>query len=272
MSRVGGRAAEPTGRRLLVLSHRGHARGLPENTVDAILAGLAVPGCDGAEFDVRAARDGTPVLAHDETLVRVFGDPRRVGDLSTAELATLGVPTLRELMEALPSRAFLDVELKEDVGAAVVPVLRATRGPDLANAVVSSFSESAIRTVRSAAPSWPTWLNAMTLDGDSIARAAALGCTGVSAGHDSITAETVAAARQAGLDVAAWTGRTRETLARLAALDVMAACVEEAALDHARDEIDGIPAASGQHSAVAPEKDDAPAIGAPHPDEPGEPQ
>lgn len=266
MSTGGGRTAEPTGRRLLVLSHRGHARGLPENTVDAILAGLAVPGCDGAEFDVRAARDGTPVLAHDETLLRVFGDPRRVGDLSTAELAALGVPTLRELVEALPSRAFLDVELKEDVGAAVVPVLRATRGPDLANAVVSSFSEAAIRTVRSAAPSWPTWLNAMTLDADSIERALALGCTGVSAGHDSITAETVAAARQAGLDVAAWTGRTRETLARLAALDVMAACVEEAALDHAREEIDGLAAVGGPAAGVQPTKSQA------HPDEPGEPR
>jgi hypothetical protein len=116
MSTGGRRTEGPTRRRLLVLSHRGHARGLPENTVDAILAGLAVPGCDGAEFDVRAARDGTPVLAHDETLLRVFGDPRRVGDLSTAELAALGVPTLHELVAALPSRAFLDVELKEDVG------------------------------------------------------------------------------------------------------------------------------------------------------------
>jgi len=269
MSMGGRRTAELTGRRLLVLSHRGHARGMPENTVDAILAGLAVPGCDGAEFDVRAARDGTPVLAHDETLLRVFGDPRRVGDLSTAELAALGVPTLRELMEALPSRAFLDVELKEDVGAAAVPVLRATRGPDLANAVVSSFHEEAIRAVRSLAPGWPTWLNAAILDAGSIARAVALGCTGVSAGHDSITAETVAAARRAGLDVAAWTGRTRETLARLAALDVMAACVEEAALDHAREEIDGLAVVGGPAAAVPPAAVDASAIGAPHTDDPG---
>jgi glycerophosphoryl diester phosphodiesterase len=237
-SRLGGTAPG----RLLVLSHRGHAHGLPENTVEALLAGLAVPGCDGLEFDVRAARDGTPVLAHDETLLRVFDDPRRVGDLSTAELAAVGVPTLREVMDALPGRAFLDVELKEDVGAAAVPVLRVARGPDLANAVLSSFHEDAIATVRSVAPSWPVWLNALALDDDSIARAVELGCSGVSADHETITAETVAAARRAGLVVAAWTGRTRETLARLAALDVFAACVEEAALDHAHEELSALAA------------------------------
>jgi glycerophosphoryl diester phosphodiesterase len=228
--------------RLLVLSHRGHARGLAENTVDALLAGLAVPGCDGLEFDVRAARDGTPVLAHDETLLRVFGDPRRVVDLSTGELSAVGVHTLFEVMEVIPERAFLDVELKEDVGAACVPVLRATRGPDLANAVLSSFHDDAIATVRSVAPSWPVWLNTLALDDVSIARAVALGCSGVSADHETITAATVAAARRAGLVVAAWTGRTRETLARLAALDVFAACVEEAALDHAHEELAALPA------------------------------
>jgi glycerophosphoryl diester phosphodiesterase len=245
-------------RRLLVLSHRGDARdGQPENTVGAFLAGLAVPGCDGVEFDVRAARDGTPVIAHDETLLRVFGDPRRVGDLSTAELAALGVPTLRELLAALPARAFLDVELKEDVGAAAVPILRAGRGPDLANAVVSSFDTDAIRTVRSLAPAWPTWLGVMALDADAVARAVALGCRGIAAGHESITAATVAAAGRAGLEVAAWTGRTRETLARLAALDVVAACVEEAALDHALEDLGRAVAGGAPAAAVDPGSDPA---------------
>ena len=39
---------------------------------------VAVPGCDGLEFDVRRSRDGVPVLLHDETLERVQGRPDRV--------------------------------------------------------------------------------------------------------------------------------------------------------------------------------------------------
>ena len=41
-------------RRTLRLAHRGDWRRAPENTLAAFLAALAVPGCDGLEFDVRA--------------------------------------------------------------------------------------------------------------------------------------------------------------------------------------------------------------------------
>ena len=220
-----------TPRRLLVLSHRGDARRHPENTIGALLAGLAVAGCDGVEFDVRAARDGTPVLSHDETLLRVFGDPRRVADLSTAELAAAGVPTLREVLEALPSRAFLDVELKADVGAAVVPVLRGVRGDAPEGVVISSFDATQLRTIRSLAPALPTWLNVVVLGPRGVRRAARIGCRAVAAEHRSIRAPSAALARAAGLDVAAWTVRAPATVVRLARLGVVAACVENAALD-----------------------------------------
>lgn len=226
-----GRGAGGGPRRTLVLAHRGDARRLPENTIDALLAALTVPGCDGLELDVRAARDGTPVLAHDETLARVFGRPERVADLSTADLAAVGVPTLREVVEAVPRRAFLDVELKQDVGAAVVPILRAARGSGLANAVVSSFDHAAVAAVRRLAPDWPAWLNVVTLDGRAIADAVALGARGISAEVATIDAAGVAEARAAGLDVAAWTVVHPPRLAELAALGVVAVCVEDAALD-----------------------------------------
>ena len=52
----------------LRLAHRGDWRRAPENTLAAFLAAIAVPGCDGLEFDVRASADGVPVVIHDETL------------------------------------------------------------------------------------------------------------------------------------------------------------------------------------------------------------
>ncbi len=227
-------------RPILVLAHRGEHRQRAENTIGAFLAALAVPGCDGLEFDVRAARDGTPVVGHDVTLARVFGRRRRISRLSTAELAAFGVPTLREVLETIPPRAFLDIELKEDVGAALLPILRAARGSAPAKVVVSSFDEDALRTIGRRAPELPTWLNVGRLDGDAVARASALGCRGVTAGQRSIGPAGMAAARAAGLDVAAWTVRRTSTLARLARLGVAAACVEDAALEGARETLASI--------------------------------
>jgi glycerophosphoryl diester phosphodiesterase len=213
------------------LAHRGDWRRAPENTLDAFRAALAVPACDGLEFDVRVAADGVPVVCHDATLARVQGRPERVDDLRSDVLGDLGVPTLAEVLRAAGRRAFLDVELKDDPGPAAVEVLAAGRGPELHNAVVSSFDRQALAGVAHRAPSWPRWLNASILDAGIVADALALGCRGVSIDWRALDAAAIDLARAAGLEVAAWTVRRRTTFDRLARLGVVAICVEGAALD-----------------------------------------
>jgi glycerophosphoryl diester phosphodiesterase len=215
----------------LRLAHRGDWRRAPENTLPALLAALAVPGCDGLEFDVHAARDGVPVVIHDGTLDRVQGVSGLVRDMTADELATHGVPTLEEVLAAVPRRAFLDVELKGDPGRGAVDVLTAGRGPGLERAVVSSFEPETLERVGRLAPAWPRWLNVEDLSPPTIDRAVRLECRGVSADWRSIDARSMARARDAGLDVAAWTVRRRSTYARLERLGVVAVCVEAAALD-----------------------------------------
>jgi len=144
----------------LRLAHRGDWRRAPENTIAAFLTALDVPGCDGLEFDVRAAAGGVPVVIHDETLDRVHGVAGRVASLTPDELAAHGVPTLEEVLAAVPRRAFLDVELKGDPGRGAFEALVAGRGPGLERAVVSSFEAATLRRVGGWAPSWPRWLNA----------------------------------------------------------------------------------------------------------------
>jgi glycerophosphoryl diester phosphodiesterase len=220
--------------RPLVIAHRGDARRAPENTIAALLAALAVAGCDGLEFDLRLSADGEAVLLHDETLVRVFGRRERPGELVAGELAAIGVPSLADVLAVVPPQAFLDVELKEDLGEAAVRPLRAARGlPDggLSRAVVSAFDPVALVTVRRLAPAWPTWLNTLDLSEATLAVARAAGCTGVAAEHRSIDAGSVARVRAAGLDPAAWTVNNAGELKRLAGLGVVAVCVEADLLD-----------------------------------------
>jgi glycerophosphoryl diester phosphodiesterase len=224
-------ASAVTSRRALRLAHRGDWRRAPENTLPAFVAALAIPGCDGLEFDVRAARGGVAVCYHDETLTRVHGIDRRVDEMTVDELEALGVPTLETVLTTLPRRAFLDVELKGDPGRGAFEALVAGRGPGLERAVVSSFDPAALERIAGLAPPWPLWLNARDATPATIAAAVELGCRGISVEWHALDAAAVARARAADLDVAAWTVRRRPTYARLERLGVGAVCVEAAALD-----------------------------------------
>lgn len=214
------------GRRALRLAHRGDWRAAPENSLAALLAATRLPGIDGLEFDVRAARDGVPVVIHDADLRRVQGVAEAVRRLSAGELARHGVPALGEVLEALPRQAFLDVELKEDVGEAVVPLLAGARGRLPRRAVVSSFDPRALRTVARLAPAWPRWLNSAALDETAVAGALRLGCRGIAVEWHAIDARSAALVAAAGLELAAWTVRREATVRRLDRLGVAAICVE----------------------------------------------
>jgi glycerophosphoryl diester phosphodiesterase len=216
---------------MLRLAHRGDARRAPENTLAAIEAALAIAGCDGVEFDVRLSADGVPVLLHDETLTRVQGRPERVDALTARTLEDLGVPSLADVLAAVPHRARLNVELKGRHDRVVVEVLAAGRGPGLVNAVVSSFDPDTLERVAGLAPAWPRWLNSWDLSAGTIRRAAELGCRAVSVDFHVIDRGSIAAARVADLEVSAFTVRRRDTFGRLQRLGVIAACVEAAALD-----------------------------------------
>ena len=215
----------------LRLAHRGDWRHAPENSLAAFAAALAIPGCDGLEFDVRVARDGVAVCYHDDTLTRVHGVDRRVADLRADELEAFGIPSLATVLATIPRRAFLDVELKGDPGRGAFEALVAGRGPGLERAVVSSFEAATLRRVGGWAPSWPRWLNARDASPATIATAIDLDCRGISVEWHALDPGTIARAREAGLAVAAWTVRRRPTARRLARLGVAAICVEAAALD-----------------------------------------
>jgi glycerophosphoryl diester phosphodiesterase len=217
--------------RALRLAHRGDWRAAPENSLAAMAAALAIPGCDGLEFDVRGARDGTPILLHDATLERVQGRHARAVDLDPDELGREGIPTLVAVLALAGPGPVLDIELKGPVLETVVPVIEAARGPALERTVVSSFEAGTLAWLAGRRPDWPRWLNAEDLADRTVGVAADLGCRGLSVDWRSIGERGLDRARAAGLVVAAWTVRRRPSAARLERLGVVAMCVEGAALD-----------------------------------------
>lgn len=215
----------------LRLAHRGDWRRAPENTLAAFHAAIAVPGCDGLEFDVRTAADGVPVVIHDATLRRVQGRRGRVRDLGAHALGDLGVPTLAAVLASVPASAFLDVELKDDPGAAFEEVLERSRGPGLHHAVVSSFDGRFLARVGRSRPAWPRWLNVRDLRPATLAIASQLGCAGVACAVRAINERGLGRVAAAGLALAVWTVDDPLTYRRLERAGVVAICAEADALD-----------------------------------------
>ena len=104
----------PTPTPIIAIAHRGDPIGHRENTIPAFAAALA-HGADMLELDLRRTRDGTIVVLHDQSLLRLWELDASVGDLDLAEVAGLGegevrIPTLRQVLDAVPP----DVELMVD--------------------------------------------------------------------------------------------------------------------------------------------------------------
>ena len=131
--------------RMTVLAHRGFALDVPENSLAAFERALAV-GADALECDVRATKDGVAVVAHDETLLRVFGDERRVDEVDYSELREIGglpavsVVSVADALHAFPSAKF-NIDVKSvDV---VAPLARAiTEAGATDRVLITSFSGS----------------------------------------------------------------------------------------------------------------------------------
>jgi glycerophosphoryl diester phosphodiesterase len=212
--------------RPLILAHRGDWTNAPENSLPAFAAATERPDIDGVEFDVRAAHDGTPVVVHDADLLRVQGVDETVGSMSAADLRSLGIADLATVLGALPDPFFLDVELKEDVGADVVPLLARMRGDPPRHAVVSSFSLEILARVRALVPHWPMWLISTRFDETVLQSAEALGCRGLAIEWPALDRDAVSLVRTAGLELATWTVEDRATLRQIVRLGVDAICID----------------------------------------------
>jgi len=140
-----------------VFAHRGFADDVPGNTIAAFRAAVEA-GASHLESDVRATRDGVPVLFHDERLpagpvpAATAGGPA-IRSLTLAELrrVDLGgghrIPTVAEALDAFPDALWnLDLKAPDAVVATAKHVWRAGAADRV---LLTSFSEvSRTRAVR----------------------------------------------------------------------------------------------------------------------------
>ncbi|MEZ4452892.1 MAG: glycerophosphodiester phosphodiesterase [Nannocystaceae bacterium] len=182
---TGGPAIDPAellrSDRFLNIAHRGGGKLRPEETLIAYEHALMV-GADVIEMDLHATADGAIVLMHDDTVERTTSGAGAIASMTLAELKALDagyhftpdggrtfpyrgqgitVPTLDELLEALPGRVYL-MEIKQTDPPIVDDVLAILHAHEVGTRVViASFDTPTIEAVRAADPEIYT---AMSLD------------------------------------------------------------------------------------------------------------
>jgi glycerophosphoryl diester phosphodiesterase len=150
-----------------ITAHRGAKVAAPENTMAAFRAAMDA-GATYAELDVQHTRDRVLVVVHDGDLMRMGDDPRKVGELTAAEIATIDIgrkydakfagerpPTLEQVIDLVRGRMRLNIELKYNVpdpglAPAVVELLR--REDFLDQVVITSLDYAALKQVESLEP------------------------------------------------------------------------------------------------------------------------
>ena len=121
-----------------------------ENSLEALTAAQAA-GIDYFEIDVRASSDGVIHVLHDEDLLRVAGDPRKVAELSSAELDALSLKRggkalrLAEAFDHFPAARFnIDLKTPDAVNGVrrLVAEADATGKGLSARVLLTSFTDS----------------------------------------------------------------------------------------------------------------------------------
>jgi glycerophosphoryl diester phosphodiesterase len=239
-------ASGVTGPPVRIAAHRGGALLWPENSLQAFRGALAL-GVDLLELDVHLTSGGEVVVIHDATLERTTTGTGPVAATAAADLARVRlrardgtatdepVPTLAQVLDVLrPGHAELLLEIKVDASRRPYErieerVLALVTAKGLRErTVVMAFEPDTLRRVRTLDARMRT---TMLVSRSRVERSGAtaatvvgwateVGATSLGVDYQIVDAPLVAAARQAGLRLAAWTVNAEADIRRMVELGV----------------------------------------------------
>lgn len=158
-------------------AHRGVSALMPENTLPAFSAALAL-GADEIEFDVRLTKDGQMIVSHDNTLERISNGRGHLKDFTLEELRRLNVGgkhgwtvpfcTPEEVFALLANRIVFNIHLKEhgDDGLLIRKLVELVKRYDAFENVYFAASPSELEWMQRLAPEIPR--TAIQLPGDQM--------------------------------------------------------------------------------------------------------
>ncbi|MEV6311443.1 glycerophosphodiester phosphodiesterase [Streptomyces sp. NPDC051840] len=198
------------------VAHRGDPYRARENTLPSILSAVE-QGADAVEIDVRATRDRVPVLLHDSTLERLWGQDVRLDRLDHEELTGRtggGVPTLREALSAAGDRRVM-IDLPGATESTVREVVGTVRECGAQERAYYCADTHAMLRVRAADPSAEIALTWTTLAPPRPVLLEAVRPRWLNYRFGLLSRALADRVHSDGLLVSAWTADTRRTMRRL---------------------------------------------------------
>ncbi|MDO8527207.1 MAG: glycerophosphodiester phosphodiesterase [Deltaproteobacteria bacterium] len=99
-----------------IFAHRGDSKEAPENSIEAFRKAIELEA-DSIEIDCQLTRDKIPVVTHNNNLAKLKLGKGCVHQKTWAELESLGVPSLTEVLELVkPSGTDVILDLKAQPG------------------------------------------------------------------------------------------------------------------------------------------------------------
>ena len=147
-------------------AHRGLSALMPENTLPAFAAALAL-GADEIEFDIRLTKDAQLIVSHDRTLERISNGEGVLESFTLAQLKQLNIGvkrgwevpfcTAEEVFAALAGKITFNIHLKEhgEEGYLIRELVRLTDKYGARDSVYFAGSPAELDWMQRIAPSIP---------------------------------------------------------------------------------------------------------------------
>ncbi|GLI50742.1 glycerophosphoryl diester phosphodiesterase [Tepidanaerobacter syntrophicus] len=149
---------------MLVIAHRGASGYAPENTLASIRLALKQK-CKAIEIDVQLTNDNYLAVCHDWRVDSISNGKGEIKDLTLSQIKSLDagswfsekfagekIPILEEVLEILPKKLLLNIELKKkstdtrNLEEKVIEVLRRYNRID--RVIISSLNHNALKNVQ----------------------------------------------------------------------------------------------------------------------------
>ena len=144
-----------------IIGHRGSSKEAPENTLSSNQLAF-FEKADGIEVDVRMTKDGELVCIHDKNTVRTTGVDALINEKTIAELKSMDagvwkgeqwkgetIPSLAEVLEAIPQGKKIYIEMKEGLDT-IDPLVRSIEASNLDTNQISviSFHPEVVKKIK----------------------------------------------------------------------------------------------------------------------------
>jgi glycerophosphoryl diester phosphodiesterase len=215
--------------RPLVIAHRGASGYALENSLHAFREAVELEA-DMVELDVFTLKDGAVVCFHDGELERLTGVGGKIVDYTLPELNQLTlkdgsrIPLLRDALRVMDKQLRVNVELKGPGTAEptyrILQEFIREEGWKLEDFHISSFRHDELRKMRELDDRIEIGIlpHGSPLAALEVGRE--VGAYSINAYHGSLNEETVAAIRDAGFEILAWTVNDHAEIRRLLDLGI----------------------------------------------------